>query len=240
MEYVPETVHGILKHFHKMKQFVPPILVKLYIYQLARALLHLHSLGICHRDVKPHNLLVDPRTQQLKLCDLGSAKVLVKGQPSAAYMSARYYRAPELIVGATYYTAQIDLWSTGCVLAELLLARPVFPGKSGADQLVEIIRILGTPSKEQLRQMNFACSGLDLPKVAAHPWPTVFSPRTSPDGIDLVSKLLVYNPAERLKAEEVLAHSFFDELRDADTRLPNGHPLPKLFNFTPGTWNPNA
>eukprot|EP00826_Nyctotherus_ovalis_P005011 TRINITY_DN11112_c0_g1_i5.p1 TRINITY_DN11112_c0_g1~~TRINITY_DN11112_c0_g1_i5.p1 ORF type:complete len:188 (-),score=25.51 TRINITY_DN11112_c0_g1_i5:45-608(-) len=148
-------------------------------------------------------------------------------------MSSRYYRAPELIVGATHYTTQIDLWSMGCVLAELLLGHPMFPGKSGANQFVEIIKALGTPSKKQLRQMNFACSELNLPKVGAHPWVTIFSPRTSPDGIDLVSKLLVYNPAERLKAEEVLAHPFFDELRDADTRLPSGNPLPKLFNFTP-------
>ncbi|KAL2542946.1 Non-specific serine/threonine protein kinase [Abeliophyllum distichum] len=86
--------------------------------------------------------LVNPHTHQLKLCDLGSAKVLVKVEPNVSYICSRYYRAPELIFGATEYTAAIDIWSTGCVMAELLLGQPLFPGESGVDRLVEIIKVI--------------------------------------------------------------------------------------------------
>ena len=101
---------------------------------------HLHAKGVCHRDVKPQNLLVDPASHVLKLCDFGSAKVLAPGEPNISYICSRYYRAPELIFGATHYTPAIDVWSVGCVAAELLLGAPLFPGESGVDQLVEIIK----------------------------------------------------------------------------------------------------
>jgi serine/threonine protein kinase len=84
----------------------------------------------------------------LKLCDFGSAKLLVAGEPNVSYICSRYYRAPELIFGNSDYNCVIDVWSVGCVIAELLLGQPIFPGESGVDQLVEIIKILGTPSKE--------------------------------------------------------------------------------------------
>ena len=81
-------------------------------------------------------------------------KLYFQGEPNVSYICSRYYRAPELIFGATDYTCQIDVWSAGCVLAELLLGQPIFPGDSGVDQLVEIIKILGTPTREQIREMN--------------------------------------------------------------------------------------
>lgn len=85
---------------------------------------------------------------------MSSAKILVPGEPNVSYICSRYYRAPELIFGATNYTLSIDTWSTGCVMAELILGQPFFPGESGIDQLVEIIKILGTPSKQEIAAMN--------------------------------------------------------------------------------------
>ena len=232
LEYVPETVHRVIRHYNKMNQRMPLIYVKLYFYQICRALAYIHNcIGVSHRDIKPQNLLVNPHTHQLKICDFGSAKVLVKGEPNISYICSRYYRAPELIFGATEYTTAIDIWSAGCVLGELLLGQPLFPGESGVDQLVEIIKVLGTPTREEIKCMNPNYTESKFPQIKAHPWHKIFHKRLPPEAVDLVSRLLQYSPNLRCTALEALAHPFFDELRDPNTRLPNGRYLPPLFNF---------
>ncbi|KAL6219606.1 hypothetical protein ACLB2K_007365 [Fragaria x ananassa] len=232
LEYVPETLHRVIKHYSKMNQRMPLIYVKLYSYQICRALAYIHNtIGLCHRDIKPQNLLVNPHTHQLKICDFGSAKVLVKGEPNISYICSRYYRAPELIFGATEYTTAIDIWSAGCVLAELLLGQPLFPGESGVDQLVEIIKVLGTPTREEIKCMNPNYTEFKFPQIKAHPWHKIFHKRMPAEAVDLVSRLLQYSPNLRSTALEALVHPFFDELRDPNTRLPNGRFLPPLFNF---------
>uniref|UniRef100_A0A3Q1I6V4 Glycogen synthase kinase-3 beta n=1 Tax=Anabas testudineus TaxID=64144 RepID=A0A3Q1I6V4_ANATE len=257
LDYVPETVYRVARHYSRAKQTLPMVYVKLYMYQLFRSLAYIHSFGICHRDIKPQNLLLDPETAVLKLCDFGSAKQLVRGEPNVSYICSRYYRAPELIFGATDYTSSIDVWSAGCVLAELLLGQPIFPGDSGVDQLVEIIKVLGTPTREQIREMNPNYTEFKFPQIKAHPWTKVrpsvglqtsydlcqhltlyvigvqvFRPRTPPEAIALCSRLLEYTPTARLTPLEACAHSFFDELRDPNVKLPNGREKPSLFNFT--------
>ncbi|XP_063217701.1 glycogen synthase kinase-3 beta-like isoform X1 [Bacillus rossius redtenbacheri] len=235
LEYIPETVYKVARHYSKSKQTIPISFIKLYMYQLFRSLAYIHFLGICHRDIKPQNLLLDPETGVLKLCDFGSAKHLVKGEPNVSYICSRYYRAPELIFGAIDYTTKIDVWSAGCVLAELLLGQPIFPGDSGVDQLVEIIKVLGTPTREQIREMNPNYTEFKFPQIKSHPWQKVgkvFRARTPPEAIDLVSRLLEYTPSSRISPLQACAHTFFDELRETNTRLPNGRELPPLFNFT--------
>lgn len=202
------------------------------MYQLCRALSYIHSLEICHRDIKPQNLLLDPQTGVLKLCDFGSAKILIPGEPNTSYICSRYYRAPELIFGSTTYTTQIDIWSMGCVMAELLLGLPLFPGDSGVDQLVEIIKVLGTPTKEQIHAMNQHYTEFRFPQIRGHSWTKVFRNRTPPEAIDLIAKLLQYTPSQRVKPIDACTHPFFDELRDPNTFLPNQRSLPPLFNFT--------
>ncbi|KAL6627747.1 hypothetical protein ACP70R_031473 [Stipagrostis hirtigluma subsp. patula] len=234
LEYVPETVHRVVKHYNKMNQRMPLIYVKLYMYQICRALAYIHNcVGVCHRDIKPQNILVNPHTHQLKLCDFGSAKVLVQGEPNISYICSRYYRAPELIFGATEYTTAIDVWSAGCVLAELLIGQPVFPGDSGVDQLVEIIKVLGTPTRDEIKRMNPNYTEFKFPQIKAHPWHKIFHKRMPSEAVDLVSRLLQYSPNLRCTALEALIHPFFNELRDPNTRLPNGRSLPHLFNFKP-------
>lgn len=234
LEYVPETVYRVAKHYSRANQRMPLIYVKLYTYQICRALAYIHGVvGVCHRDIKPQNLLVNPHIHQLKLCDFGSAKVLVKGEPNISYICSRYYRAPELIFGATEYTTAIDMWSVGCVLAELLLGQPLFPGESGVDQLVEIIKVLGTPTREEIKCMNPNYTEFKFPQIKAHPWHKIFHKRMPPEVVDLVSRLLQYSPNLRCTALEACIHPFFDELRDQNSRLPNGRPLPPLFNFKP-------
>lgn len=232
LEYVPETVYRASRHYTKVKQTMPMLLVKLYMYQVLRSLAYIHSLGICHRDIKPQNLLLDPRNGVLKLCDFGSAKILVPGEPNVSYICSRYYRAPELIFGATNYTTNIDIWSTGCVMAELMQGLPLFPGESGIDQLVEIIKVLGTPTREQIKTMNPNYMEHKFPQIRPHPFSKIFRPRTPLDAIELITNLLQYTPQARLTAIEALCHPFFDELREEDVVLSNGRQMPDLFNFS--------
>ncbi|KAH9604074.1 hypothetical protein KSS87_010414 [Heliosperma pusillum] len=238
LEYVPETIYRVLKQFNSMNQHMPTFFVKLYIYQICRSLNYLHNvIGVCHRDIKPQNILVsalvNPRTHQVKLCDFGSAKILVPGEPNISYICSRYYRAPELIFGATEYTTAIDMWSVGCVMAELHHGQPLFPGDSGVDQLVEIIKILGTPTREEIRCMNPNYTEFKFPQIKAHPWHKMFHKRMPSEAVDLVSRLLQYSPNIRCTALEACAHHFFDDLRQPNSCLPNGKPLPPLFDFTP-------
>ncbi|CAD5221186.1 unnamed protein product [Bursaphelenchus xylophilus] len=232
LEYIPETVYRVSRHFNKQRQNIPMIYVKTYMYQVFRALAYIHSLGICHRDIKPQNLLLNSKTSVVKLCDFGSAKVLTPGEPNVAYICSRYYRAPELIFGATDYTTSIDVWSAGTVLAELLLGQPFFPGDSGVDQLVEIIKVLGTPTREEINKMNPNYTTFRFPSIRPHPWQRVFRPRTPNEATDLVSKILKYTPTSRLTPLEAMAHEFFDELRQPGCVLPTKTSLPPLFDFT--------
>lgn len=150
-----------------------------------------------------------------------------------------------------------DVWSTGCVMAELMLGQPLFPGESGIDQLVEIIKVLGTPTRDQIRTMNPNYMEHKFPQIKPHPFSKVqISSFTSlpvfpglrlfqvfrkadADAIDLISRLLEYTPTQRLSAIDAMVHPFFDELRNPATRLPdsrhqNGGPrdLPVLFDFS--------
>lgn len=117
-------------------------------------------------------------------------------------------------------------------MAELMLGQPLFPGESGIDQLVEIIKVLGTPSREQIRTMNPNYMEHKFPQVKPHPFTKVFRPRTPPEAVDLVAKLLEYTPEARLSAVEAMVHPFFDELRQDGMRMPNGKDFPRLFDFT--------
>ncbi len=234
LEFLPDTVFRFSRMFSRQKEYMPMLYVKLFAYQLCRALAYLHnpSLNICHRDVKPQNLLMDPTTGLLKLCDFGSAKQMLNGESNVSYICSRYYRAPELIFGSTSYTTGIDVWSVGTVLAEMLIGQPLFAGETAIDQMVEIIKVLGTPAKENLVAMNKSYSDFAFPQIRPLPWNRVFRSHVPASAIDLVSQMLRYTPDQRISMLEAMSHAFFDELRDLGTLLPNGKSLPVLFEFT--------
>jgi glycogen synthase kinase 3 beta len=234
MEFVPDTVLRFCRMFSKQREYMPVIYVKLFLYQLCRALAYLHSPkhNMCHRDVKPQNLLIDPTTGVLRLCDFGSAKVMTHGEESVSYICSRYYRAPELIFGATSYTTTVDCWAVGCIAAELLLGQPLFAGESTVDQMVEVIKVLGTPTKDEVGHMNKNYQDFKFPAVRPLPWSRVFRAPTPPEAIDLIADLLKYTPSQRMAMTDCLAHPLFDELREPGKFLPNGKPLPPLFNFS--------
>ena len=234
MEYVPLTLSDLITQNRKNKTKFDNILIKLFSFQMLKCIGYLHSLGICHRDIKPHNILIDPADYTLKLCDFGCAKHLVKTESNISYICSRYFRPPELVIGAKYYTTQVDVWSIGCVIAELVLNKPIFPGKSATDQFLEIMKVLGTPTSEQMKIMNPKSKGNSkLPKINAVPWKEYFKGKTNDElYIDLISKLLVYEPQKRLRPYEALLHPFFDELKQKEVKLPENKSLPKhLFQF---------
>jgi glycogen synthase kinase 3 beta len=233
MDYVPQTLSTLISHNKTHNTKFPDILLKLFSYQMLKGIGYLHSLGICHRDIKPQNILINPEDYTLKICDFGCAKHLVKGEPNISYICSRYFRPPELVLGCTDYSTQVDVWSVGCVIAELCLNRPIFPGKSAKEQLYEIMKILGTPTKEELINMNGKYKNLKIQKINPVSWANVFKNKNNdPLYIDLVSKLLVYEPETRLSPYKALCHPYFDDLRNSDIKLPNGKALPQhIFQF---------
>lgn len=128
----------------------------------------------------------------------------------------------------------------GCVFAEMLLGQPLFPGESGVDQLVEIIKVLGTPSKDNIMRMNPNYTDFKFPQIKPCAWDKIFKSKASCDALDLIDKFLIYNPEERTKPLDVLSHNYFDELRDERAKLPDGTQLPDIFNFTYDEINKNG
>mmetsp|Transcript_27061 Transcript_27061/g.72930 ORF Transcript_27061/g.72930 Transcript_27061/m.72930 type:complete len:654 (+) Transcript_27061:87-2048(+) len=221
MEFLPDTLRSVTLRYQKKRRRFPVEEVQAYLYHMLKAMEYIHSRRICHRDIKPDNLLVDSNTLQLKLCDFGCSKVLVKGQPNISYICSRYYRAPELLFGATEYSCALDMWSIGTILAELLLGHLPFQGQDSTQQhLVEIMKLLGTPTNHDLQAMGASCTADDLPKLKPFPWDRVFPPGTPPDAIDLVSRLLMYNPETRLNAQQALAHPFLEGVSIGAARMP--------------------
>jgi len=237
LEYVPDSLFKATQSYVDKstdKINVPISVVKLYTFQLLRSLAYIHTRNICHRDIKPQNVLVNAVNGECKLCDFGSAKQLVKGEENIAYICSRYYRAPELVFGATTYTTAIDVWSVGCVMAEMIIGRPLFAGETGVDQLVEIIKILGTPTKQQINLMNPNYKEMKFPQVKGSSLPKYLKNKTTPEAIDLLEKMLQYSPKDRITAAEAMCHPFFDDLVQRVIDLPLSMALPDVCNWLPG------
>lgn len=204
--------------------------IKLYVYQLIKAICHMHENGIFHRDIKPENILMIQ--DRLKLADFGSCRGIYSKQPFTEYISTRWYRAPECLLTDGYYSYKMDMWGVGCVFFEIMTLFPLFPGNNEADQVHKIHNMLGTPTPEILakfkknasKHMNFnfpTSRGTDLSRL--------LPPNTSPQCIDIMKRLLEYNPEDRITAKQALQHPYFGELRERDmmkkTRLKVMSPL---------------
>ncbi|XP_003748449.2 glycogen synthase kinase-3 beta-like [Galendromus occidentalis] len=230
MEQFPTCLSTLLMQYRHRNEDMNLIHIRLYLYQLLRGVAYLHLEGIAHRDIKPPNLLINEATSQLKICDFGSAKKLVEGEPNIAYICSRFYRAPELILGNTLYNCSVDTWAVGCVFAELFNLRPIFVGESSLDQFAEIIRILGTPNPEQMEKLH-----PDFPKDIKKRDPICLKKhlrRSCTQSISLLTKLLQYAPDNRIRCWDALAEPYFDELRKPGLLLPGGGKPPPLFNFS--------
>eukprot|EP01112_Ceratiomyxa_fruticulosa_P016428 TRINITY_DN4963_c0_g1_i2.p1 TRINITY_DN4963_c0_g1~~TRINITY_DN4963_c0_g1_i2.p1 ORF type:complete len:402 (-),score=95.35 TRINITY_DN4963_c0_g1_i2:310-1515(-) len=213
-DFVPYTLSSLLKRKRPSLQ-----VTKAIFYQLCLSLSYIHSKSIAHRDITPNNILVTA-SGELKLSDFGSAKILDDDHVSMSYICSRYYRAPELLMGSSNYTTKIDVWSAGCILAEMLMGKPIFPGVDSQDQFVKIVLILGTPSLADLWAMkkNYKQT-FQFPKIEPL-WFGEFLPDVSSDQqetvADLLSRMLCYNPKKRASISEILSHPFFDDVRNVD------------------------
>lgn len=215
LELMPDTLLSVLKTHSDSPMPIEDI--KQYMRDLFKALAHLDLLNLCHRDIKPQNLLVDPESKTLKLADFGSAKVVQSDQPNISYICSRFYRAPELIFEATYYDTKIDVWGGACVFGELFLSLPLFPGKSAEDMLFQIMFILGIPTSQDIYSMNPNSRVMSLPgNIKPQPLDGLLSKRYKvtvelTQAIALLYKILVFNPIQRYSAKEVLKDIFFKE-----------------------------
>jgi len=217
LEFLSDTLHRVIKHYNQQHKPMDQVFAKLYMYQLTRGLAFIHGRGIVHCDIKPQNLLLDGRSQTLKICDFGTAKRMVFGEQNRSYVCSRYYRAPELVLGSTNYTTSVDLWSGGCVFAEMILGQPLFTGRDGINQLVEVLKVLGTPTPQELRAMNPNYPEYEfVPRIAAHSWDKVFKGWAPREAHEVADHLLRYDPASRLPPLQLLAHRYFDELRSEE------------------------
>ncbi|CAN6296794.1 unnamed protein product, partial [Urochloa humidicola] len=190
-----------------------PTLIKSYLYQILRGVAYCHSHRILHRDLKPQNLLIDRRTNTLKLADFGLARAF--GIPVRTFtheVVTLWYRAPEILLGARQYSTPVDVWSVGCIFVEMVNQKPLFPGDSEIDELFKIFRVLGTPNEQSWPGVS--C----LPdfKTAFPRWPAqdlaTIVPNLEPAGLDLLSKMLRYEPSKRITARQALEHEYFKDL----------------------------
>lgn len=186
-----------------------------FVYQLLRGLKYIHSANVLHRDLKPSNLLLNANCD-LKICDFGLARTGSEREFMTEYVVTRWYRAPELLLSCTEYTAAIDVWSVGCIFGELLGRRPLFPGKDYVHQLNLITKVIGSPTEEDMAFINSEKARRyirSLPHSSRVEFSKLYS-NSSPAAVDLLSRMLVFNPAHRITVEQALAHPYLASLHD--------------------------
>ncbi|XP_072380046.1 serine/threonine-protein kinase NLK isoform X1 [Diabrotica undecimpunctata] len=191
--------------------------IKVFLYQILRGLKYLHSARILHRDIKPGNLLVNSNCV-LKICDFGLARV---EEPDTSKnmtqeVVTQYYRAPEILMGTTHYSAAVDVWSVGCIFGELLGRRILFQAQNTVQQLELITELLGTPSLEDMKHACEAAKSHMLRRVPKPPSLSALytlSSQATHEVVHLLCQMLVFNPDKRITVVEALAHPYLDEGR---------------------------
>lgn len=190
-----------------------------FLYQILRGLKYIHSANVLHRDLKPSNLLINGNCD-LKICDFGLARVARQELDEycllTEYVATRWYRAPEIMLNSRGYSKSIDIWSVGCILAEMISGRAIFPGKHYLEQLQLILQVIGSPPREELgwiRNQRAREYLISLEPTDRTPWDVRY-PNGSPDALDLLDKMLTMNPYNRIDVNQALAHKYFERYYD--------------------------
>ncbi|KAJ3396796.1 negative regulator of the PHO system [Lobulomyces angularis] len=191
-----------------------PLLVKNFMFQLLRGIAYCHENRVLHRDLKPQNLLINSR-MELKLADFGLARAF--GIPVNTFSNevvTLWYRAPDVLLGSRNYSTSIDIWSAGCIMAELLSGKALFPGKNNEDQLQRIFKLRGTPTEQTWPHVS------ELPDFKPnfpyyHPQSLASKiPAIDGLGLDLLERMLQYEPYKRISAKDALNHIYFSEINN--------------------------
>ncbi|XP_058110048.1 mitogen-activated protein kinase homolog NTF6-like isoform X1 [Magnolia sinica] len=201
-----------------------------FLYQLLRGLKYIHSANVLHRDLKPSNLLLNANCD-LKICDFGLARTTSETDLMTEYVVTRWYRAPELLLNCSEYTAAIDIWSVGCIFMEIIKREPLFPGKDYVQQLRLITELLGSPEDSDLgflRSDNARRYVMQLPRFPKQPFSQKF-PDVDPVAVDLLERMLVFDPCKRITVDEALKHQYLSSLHEINEEPTC--PSPFLFDF---------
>jgi cyclin-dependent kinase 2 len=189
-----------------------PMVVKSYLYQILAGLCYCHTHRVLHRDLKPQNLLID-KSGAVKLADFGLARAF--GLPIKTYtheVVTLWYRAPEILLGSRQYSTPVDIWSVGCIFAEMAQKRPIFAGDSEIDQIFKIFRVLGTPTEETFPGISSLPDFKStFPKWRAQSLAKLVG-NLDERGVDLLSQMICYDPAKRISARAAMSHPYFDDL----------------------------
>uniref|UniRef100_A0A2N9IS82 cyclin-dependent kinase n=1 Tax=Fagus sylvatica TaxID=28930 RepID=A0A2N9IS82_FAGSY len=183
--------------------------IKMFLYQILRGIAYCHSHRFLHRDLKPKNLLIDCGANVIKLADFGLAREFgIPDRKLTPQVVTLTYRAPELLLDSCHYSTPVDVWSVGCIFAEMLNRKPLFNGKSEIDELLKIFRVLGTPNEDTF-------PGLTLPVIKEKRLPkdlAIVVPSLDSAGVDLLSKMLCLDPSKRITARSALEHEYFKDI----------------------------
>ncbi|XP_078485238.1 mitogen-activated protein kinase [Ciona intestinalis] len=220
--FVMDLMESDLHHIIRSDQPLTTEHICYFMYQLLRGLKYIHSANVIHRDLKPSNLLVNENCE-LRIGDFGMARA-VSQKPEdhksfmTEYVATRWYRAPELMLSFGRYSQAIDMWSVGCIFAEMIGRRQIFPGKHYVHQLQLIISVLGSPPSglvSTIRSDRVRNYVTGLPSKSATPFKQLYSKATQPM-VDLLTSLLRFNPEERPTSVQALTHSFLSGYHDKD------------------------
>jgi len=188
-----------------------------FIYQILRGLKFIHSANVLHRDLKPSNLLLNANCD-LKICDFGLARTSDEKEFMTEYVVTRWYRAPELLLSCAEYTSSIDVWSVGCIFAELLGRKPLFPGKDYVHQLNLITKVIGSPSEDDLMFISSEKARRYIRSLPKHDHVDFrkLYPHANEQALDLIDKMLVFDPNRRITVEQALEHPYLASLHDVN------------------------
>lgn len=190
------------------KKYLSESKVRNIMFQILTGLAFMHKQGYFHRDLKPENILI--QGDIVKLADFGLAREIRSRPPYTDYVSTRWYRAPEVLLRSTNYSAPIDIWALGCIMAELYTFRPLFPGSSEPDEILKICQILGSPTQQSWPEGLKLASSMrfSFPKCNGTPLTTAV-PNASPEAIQLIQDMLHYDPRKRPTAQQCLQYPYF-------------------------------